>query len=156
MDRRRHAPQSRVALYVARLRGAGAGDDLQRRHDGGAPHYWRRLLALRRIRRCLGQPPQAGRRLVARRPAARHLRSRALPALAALPGLVPRRLPGIADRLYAARRDAQTSEMRRTYDILIALVAAYIFITFPLYTGPAALAEYRAAFVTPLMFSLYL
>ncbi len=28
--------------------------------------------------------------------------------------------------------------MRRTYDILIALVAAYIFITFPLYTGPAA------------------
>ncbi len=46
--------------------------------------------------------------------------------------------------------------MRRTYDILIALVAAYIFITFPLYTGPAALAEYRAAFVTPLMFSLYL
>ena len=46
--------------------------------------------------------------------------------------------------------------MRRTCDIFIALVAAYIFITFPLYTGPAALAEYSAAFVTPLMLSLYL
>lgn len=46
--------------------------------------------------------------------------------------------------------------MSRTYDIFKGLVAAYIVITFPLYAGPAALAEFSAAFVTPLMFSLYL
>lgn len=46
--------------------------------------------------------------------------------------------------------------MRRTHEIFIGLVVAYAIIAFPTFTGPAVVAQFSAAFVTPLMYSLYL
>jgi hypothetical protein len=44
---------------------------------------------------------------------------------------------------------------RSTYTVFKALVAAYILIASPAYIGPAALGEYSAALVSPVMLSLY-
>lgn len=45
---------------------------------------------------------------------------------------------------------------RRTFTILGALVAAYFLIASPAYLGPAALSEYSAVIVMPVILSLYL
>ena len=45
---------------------------------------------------------------------------------------------------------------RRTFAILGALVAAYFLLAAPAYVGPAALGEYSAVVVMPVMLSLHL
>ena len=45
---------------------------------------------------------------------------------------------------------------RRTFAILGALVAAYFLLAAPAYVGPAALGEYSAVVVMPVIFSLHL
>lgn len=44
---------------------------------------------------------------------------------------------------------------RSTFTIFKALVATYLIIASPAYLGPAALGEYSAALVSPVMLSLY-
>jgi len=45
---------------------------------------------------------------------------------------------------------------RRTLAILSALLAAYLLLALPTYVGPAALGEYSAVVVMPIILSLYL
>ena len=44
---------------------------------------------------------------------------------------------------------------RRTFTVLAALIAAYFLLAAPAYVGPAALSEYSALIVMPLILSLY-
>jgi hypothetical protein len=44
---------------------------------------------------------------------------------------------------------------RPTFTLFTALVASYVIIAAPAYLGPAALGEYSAVLVTPLVLSLY-